>query len=153
MAADTPTAHSILTSFLLTSTSYTLPSLPSLRSLDSRLPDSDLKQAHRELLQHRNGLRAQLQQNINQYQLLPKEAVQQLKRNAVNKREEEEGDEGEDEEYLTLEQVMQRLEQEEKELGAEVQELNGAVEDQKALLDALSLCLSLLALFASTNVF
>jgi hypothetical protein len=138
MAESAPTAQSILTSFLLTSTSYTLPSFASLRSLDStsRLSDSDLKQAHRHLLTHRKGLREQLQQNINNYKLLPPNSA--LKRSTKDELEEEQQDEGAEMDHLTLQQINERLETEERLLDAEVQELHEAVEEQKMGLDALS---------------
>lgn len=136
MAESTPTAQSILTSFLLTSTSYTLPSIATLRSLDSRLSDADLKQAHRELLAHRKGLREQLQQDINDYKLLRPNSAP--KRTAKDEQEEEQLDEGAEEDHLTLQQLIERLAAEEQSLDAEVQELQEAVEDQKTELDALS---------------
>lgn len=151
MADSAPTAQSILSSFLLTSTSYTLPSLATLRSLDptSRLSDQELKQAHRELLAHRKGLREQLQQNINEYKLLPPNSAP--KRSAKEQEEEELQDEGAEVDHLTLQQLIERLEAEEQSLDTEVQELHEAVEDHKTTLDALSR-LSLLASMAQLTM-
>lgn len=136
--ADTPvTAQSILTSFLLSSTSFTTPSLTSLRSLaPTQSTDSQLKQWHREVLQHRNSLRGQVEEEIKAYKLVPKGLVRQVKRELKVKEEEEALDEGEEGERLSLGEAIARLEKEEKLLGVEVQDVQDGIEQRKRTLDA-----------------
>lgn len=141
MADEPVTAQSILTSFLLSSTAFTTPSLATLRQqLDStrsaHTSDAQLKQYHREILEHRNALRQSVADDIAAYRLLPKGYSKQVQRAKELEDEEEAADEGAEVDQLGLEEAIAKLEKEERLLESELADLEEGIEGRKEELDA-----------------
>ena len=137
MAAEAVTAQSILTSFLLNSTAFTTPSLAALRQqLPSQTSDTQLKQYHREILEHRNALRQSVADDIAAYRLLPKGHTKETRRAQEVEDEEDAADEGAEEDLLGLEEAIARLEQEERQMEEQLSNLDSGIEGRKQELEA-----------------
>ncbi|KAK4703761.1 hypothetical protein P7C70_g2453, partial [Phenoliferia sp. Uapishka_3] len=139
--ATAPTAQSVLTSLLITPTTYLLPSLSSLRSLlqstssslSASTSDKELRVYLKQVTQDRKISEDRVKREIKRFRLGSHGGSR-----ATGSDEEVEKtfDEGEEEEELTAEEVVSRLEEEEQNLQAEIKELESEVEKSKGQIDS-----------------
>lgn len=139
-AQDQPTAQTILTSLLLTSTHFLVPSLAALRTLlnntsptlSAETTDATLKTYLREITEDRKAIRGAVEKKIASFKLLSKNA----KRARVGAVGEDSDEEGVEADELDLQAALEKLEAEERALEAELGELGQAIEGSRRGLDA-----------------
>lgn len=138
--ADQATAQTILTSLLITSTHFLVPSLPALRALlnntspalSAETTDATLKAYLREITEDRKAVRGGVEKKIASFKLLSKNA----KRARVGAVGEDSDHEGVEVDELDLQAAAEKLEAEERMLEVELGELDQAIEGSKRGLDA-----------------
>jgi hypothetical protein len=143
---EMPTAQSILTALLLTSTAFLIPTLPSLRlllttaspSLSSSTTDATLKLYLREITTDRKLARSEVEKRIRSYRLLRKDASSKKGKGKASVEDEEESDEDEGVEFdeVGLATALERLEEEERATQDRLDALQVALEGSRKNLDA-----------------
>lgn len=143
---EMPTAQSILTALLLTSTAFLIPTLPSLRlllttaspSLSSSTTDATLKLYLREITTDRKLARSEVEKRIRSYRLLRKDASSKKGKGKASVEDEEESDEDKGVEFdeVGLATALERLEEEERATQDRLNALQVALEGSRKNLDA-----------------